>query len=66
MTAEASPYPRLRRALDRKNLVEALSAASELEHVGLVEALEDTYHRWLRRTDEQLRAAFGSYDAQAV
>jgi hypothetical protein len=31
---------RLRRALDRRNLTEALSAASELEHVGLAEALE--------------------------
>jgi hypothetical protein len=31
---------RLRRALDRGNLTEALSAASELEHVGLSEALE--------------------------
>jgi hypothetical protein len=29
-----------RRALDRGNLTEALSAASELEHVGLTEALE--------------------------
>jgi hypothetical protein len=40
MTAPGSAYTRLRRALDRRNLVEALSAASELEHVGLVEALE--------------------------
>jgi hypothetical protein len=31
---------RFRRALDRQNLTEALSAASELEHVGLNEALE--------------------------
>jgi hypothetical protein len=31
---------RFRRALDRRNLVEALSAASELQHVGLTEALE--------------------------
>jgi hypothetical protein len=30
----------MRRALDRGNLVQALSSASELEHVGLVEALE--------------------------
>jgi hypothetical protein len=30
----------MRRALDRGNLVEALSSAGELEHVGLVEALE--------------------------
>jgi hypothetical protein len=31
---------RFRRALDRGNVTEALSAASELEHVGLAEALE--------------------------
>lgn len=31
---------RFRRALDRRNLTEALSSASELEHVGLTEALE--------------------------
>ena len=31
---------RFRRALDRGNLTEALSAASELQHVGLAEALE--------------------------
>lgn len=40
MTSQASPWPRLRRALDHRNLPEALSAASELESVGLVEALE--------------------------
>jgi integrase len=26
--------------------------------------IEDTYARWLKRTDEQLRAAFNSYDAR--
>jgi hypothetical protein len=31
---------RFRRALDRGNVTEALSSASELEHVGLNEALE--------------------------
>jgi hypothetical protein len=31
---------RFRRALDRENVTEALSAASELPHVGLAEALE--------------------------
>jgi hypothetical protein len=31
---------RARRALDRHNVTEALSAAAELEHVGLTEALE--------------------------
>ena len=37
---QGSACARLRRALDHGNLTEALSAASELEHVGLVEALE--------------------------
>lgn len=40
MTSQSSAYTRLRRALDRGNLIEALSSASELEHVGLTEALE--------------------------
>jgi hypothetical protein len=40
VTAQGSPYTRLRRALDHANVTEALSAAGELEHVGLVEALE--------------------------
>jgi integrase len=30
-----------------------------------IRELEDTYHRWLRRTDEQLRAAFDAYDVAA-
>jgi hypothetical protein len=38
--AQGSPYTRLRRALDHGNVMEALSAAGELQHVGLVEALE--------------------------
>src|SRR5690242_8379728 len=28
-----------------------------------VTQIEDTYARWLKRTDEQLRAAFDAYDA---
>jgi hypothetical protein len=40
VTAQGSPYTRLRRALDRRNVTEALSSAAELEHVGLTEALE--------------------------
>jgi hypothetical protein len=40
VTAQGSAYARLRRALDHGNLTEALSAASEMEHVGLVESLE--------------------------
>jgi hypothetical protein len=40
VTAQGSTYSRLRRALDRSNLTEALSAAADLPHVGLTEALE--------------------------
>jgi hypothetical protein len=29
-----------------------------------IRELEDTYHRWRRRTDEQLRAALDAYDEQ--
>ena len=29
-----------------------------------VRELEDTYFRWLRRTDDHLRAAFDQYDAR--
>jgi integrase len=31
-----------------------------------VAQLEDTYARWLRRTDEQIRAAFDAYDSREV
>jgi hypothetical protein len=40
VTAQGSAYTRFRRALDRGNLTEALSAAAELPPVGLTEALE--------------------------
>jgi hypothetical protein len=40
VTAQGSSFARFRRALDRGNVTEALSSASELEHVGLTEALE--------------------------
>ena len=40
MTWQGSPFIRFRRALDPRNVTEALSAASELPHVGLTEALE--------------------------
>jgi hypothetical protein len=40
VTAQGSAYHRFRRALDRENVTEALSSASELEHIGLAEALE--------------------------
>ena len=42
MTSQGSAYGRFRRALDRGNVTEALSAASELGFVGLAEALELT------------------------
>jgi integrase len=31
-----------------------------------VRELEDTYFRWLQRTDEQLRAALDAYDARLL
>jgi hypothetical protein len=40
MTSQGSPYVRFCRALDRGNVTAALSAAAELQHVGLTEALE--------------------------
>jgi hypothetical protein len=40
VTSQGSAYHRFCRALDRGNVTEALSAASELDHVGLAEALE--------------------------
>ena len=39
---QGSAYMRFRRALDRENVTEALSAASELGFIGLAEALELT------------------------
>ena len=40
VTDQGSAYTRPRRALDHGNITEALPAASEMEHLGLVEALE--------------------------
>lgn len=40
MTSQGSAYGRLRKALDRGNTLQAMSAASELSHVGLADALE--------------------------
>jgi hypothetical protein len=40
VASSSSASARFRHALDRGNLTEALSSASELEHVGLAEALE--------------------------
>jgi hypothetical protein len=42
VTSQGSAYMRFRRALDRGNVTEALSAAAELQFVGLAEALELT------------------------
>jgi hypothetical protein len=42
VTSQGSAYPRFRRALDRGNVTEALSAAGELQFIGLPEALELT------------------------
>jgi hypothetical protein len=39
LAARGSPYGRFRHALDRGNVLEALSAAAELRHVSLVDAL---------------------------
>ena len=39
MTTQGSAYMRFRGALDRGNVTEALSAASELQFVSLAEAL---------------------------
>jgi len=40
MTSQGSPYHRFRHALDRGNTLQALSAATELQQVGLADALE--------------------------
>jgi hypothetical protein len=40
VTSQGSAYGRFRRALDDGSTLAALSAAAELEHVGLVDALE--------------------------
>jgi hypothetical protein len=42
VSSQGSAYHRFRRALDRGNVTEALSAATEIPVVGLVEALELT------------------------
>jgi hypothetical protein len=57
VTAQGSACARLRRALDHGNLTEALSAASELEHVGLVEALELCLLLWDQAPEKYGRAA---------
>jgi hypothetical protein len=40
VTSQSSPYGRFRRAIDRGNTLQALSAAAELKHVALADALE--------------------------
>ena len=57
MTAQGSAYMRFRRALDRGNVTEALSAASELQFVALAEALELTLLLAEREPEKYERAA---------
>lgn len=40
LTSQGHAHARFRRALDRGNATDAFSAAAELPHVGLTEALE--------------------------
>jgi len=40
MTSQGHAYARFRKALDCGNTLQAMSAASELDHVGLTDALE--------------------------
>jgi hypothetical protein len=40
MSSQGSAYGPFRRALDRGNTLQAMSAAAELSHVGLADALE--------------------------
>ena len=55
--AQGSAYMRFRRALDRGNLTEALSAAAELQFVSLAEALELTLLLADREPEKYERAA---------
>jgi hypothetical protein len=58
VTAQGSAYMRFRRALDRGNVTEALSAASELQFVALAEALELTLLLADKEPEKYERAAF--------
>ena len=49
----------------------AIDSRVELFYVARIKGtsvvqIEDTHARWLKRTDEQLRAAFDAYDASEV
>jgi hypothetical protein len=57
VTGQGSAYMRFRRALDRGNVTEALSAASELQFVSLAEALELTLLLAGREPEKYERAA---------
>lgn len=57
VTAQGSAYMRFRRALDRGNVTEALSAASELQFVSLADALELTLLLADREPEKYDRAA---------
>jgi hypothetical protein len=60
VTSQGLAYTRFRRALDRGKVTEALSAASELEHVGLAEALELCLLLRGKATERYRQAALGS------
>ena len=49
------------RNLGDRRRVEPSPAARD-DHGTSIRELEDTYHRWLRRTDERLLAALDAYD----
>jgi hypothetical protein len=57
VTAQGSAYMRFRRALDRGNVTEALSVASELQFVALAEALELTLLLADKESEKYDRAA---------
>jgi hypothetical protein len=68
VTSQGSPYGRFRRALDRGNVTEAMSAAADLPHLGLTEALDfslrseeperSLFARCLRRGKDLVRASY--------
>jgi hypothetical protein len=68
MTSQGSAHGRFQRAIRDRHLRRATMAARELWYLARVMGtstvhIDDTYARWLKRTDDQLRAAFNDYDA---
>jgi hypothetical protein len=71
VTSQGSPYGRFRRALDRGNVTEAMSAAADLPHLGLTEALDfslrseeperSLFARCLRRGKDLVRASYRAF-----